>query len=125
MTWKAIPFLRKLDQNGREICGFKTHECPPAIEELSEFESDLVSMIKNIQFRPARNNFLAKLKNDIKEINNTDELLVNADKSKTFTKVLKINTRIIYVITLQKLTQNLIETKSIISMMKQKLSVKN
>ena len=38
-------------------------------------------MIKNIQFRPVRNNFLAKLKNDIKEINSTNELLVNADKS--------------------------------------------
>ena len=38
-------------------------------------------MINNIQFRPVRNNFQAKLKNDIKEINNMNELLVNADKS--------------------------------------------
>ena len=65
------------------------NKCPPAIEELSEFESDLVSMIENIQFRPVRNNFLAKLKNDIKEINNTDELLVNADKSTNIYKFSK------------------------------------
>ena len=51
------------------------------IAELSEYESDLVSIIKNIQFRYVRNNLLAKLKNDIKEINNTNELLVKADKS--------------------------------------------
>ena len=50
-------------------------------ELLSKFESELISMTKNIQFRPVRNNLLAKLKNDIKEINNMDELLVNADKS--------------------------------------------
>ena len=38
-------------------------------------------MIKNIPFRHVTNNFLAKLKNYIKEINNTDELLINADNS--------------------------------------------
>ena len=46
-------------------------------------------MLKNIQLRPARNNFLAKLKSDIKEINNTDELLVNADKSTNIYKFSK------------------------------------
>ena len=76
-----MQFLWKLDQNRTETYGFKTNKCLPAIEELSEFESDLVSMIKNIQFRPVRNNFLTQLKSDKKEINNTNELLVNADKS--------------------------------------------
>ena len=124
MRWKAIQFLGKLDQNGTETYCFKMNKCPPAIEELSEFESDLVSMIENIQFRLVRNNFLAKLKNDIKEISNTDELLVNADKS---TKVYKFSKDQYkkHVITLRKLTKNLIEIKSITSIMKQKLSVKN
>ena len=72
-----MQFLEKLDQNGAETYNFKRR----AIDELSKFESDLISMTKNIQFRPVRNNLLAKLKNDIKEINNMDELLVNADKS--------------------------------------------
>ena len=89
MRWKAMLFLGKLDQNRTETYGFKTNKCPPAIEELSEFESDLVLMIENIQFRAVRNNFLAKLKNDIKEINNTDELLVNADKSTNIYKFSK------------------------------------
>ena len=52
MRWKAMQFLGNLtyflDQNRTEKYGFKTKKCPPAIEELTEFESDLVSMIKNI-----------------------------------------------------------------------------
>ena len=59
---------------------FKRNKRPPVMEKLSEFESNLISMIKNIHFRPLRNSFLTKLKNDIKENNNTDELHVNADK---------------------------------------------
>ena len=46
-------------------------------------------MIKYIKFRPLRNNFLAKLKNDIKEITNTVEVYVNADKSTNIYKFCK------------------------------------
>ena len=38
-------------------------------------------MVQNIEFRPVRNNFLPKLKDDVKVINNTKEIFVNADKS--------------------------------------------
>ena len=88
MRWKAMQFLGKLDQNETETYDFKRNKRPPVIEKLSEFESNLISMIKNIHFRPLRNSFLVKLKNDIKENNNTDELHVNADK----TLFLKMNT---------------------------------
>ena len=84
-----MQFLGKLDQNGTEKYSFETNKCLPALEELGEFESDLVSMVKNIEFRPVRNNFLDKLKNNIKEINNTDELLINADKSTNIYKFSK------------------------------------
>ena len=89
MRWKAMQFIGKLDQNRTETYGFKTNKCPPAIEDLSEFQSALASMIKNIQFRPVRNNFLAKLKNDMKEIKYMDELLVNVDKSANIYKFSK------------------------------------
>ena len=46
MRQKPMQFLGKLDQNGTETYGFKTNKYLPAIEELNEFESDLVSMIK-------------------------------------------------------------------------------
>ena len=54
-----------------------------------EFESDLVWMINSIQFRPVRNNLLAKLKNDIKRTNNPDELLANTNKSTNIDKFSK------------------------------------
>ena len=116
MRWKAVQFLGKLDQNGTEAYRFKTNKCPTTIEELNEFKFDLISMIKNIQLRPVRNNFLAKLKSDIKKINNRDE---------TFTSFLKVNIRNIYAIKLQKVKKDLREIKSITSIIKQKLSVKN
>ena len=58
-----------------------TNKCLPAIKDLIDFEPDLTPMIKNIQFRPARNNFVAKSKNNRKQIHSTEELLVNTDKS--------------------------------------------
>ena len=71
----------KINPNGKETFGFKSHYCPPFVNELAEFESDLLTMVHNIEFRPVRNNFLSKLKDDVKVINNTKEVLVNADKS--------------------------------------------
>ena len=81
MRWKALEFLGKLGPNERETFGFKSHNCPPFVNELAEFESGLLTIVHNIEFRPVRNNFLSKLKDDVKVINNTKEVLVNADKS--------------------------------------------
>ena len=58
------------------------------MNELAEFESDLLTMVHNIEFRPVRNKFLSELKDDVKVINNTKEVLVNVDKS---TKTYKMN----------------------------------
>ena len=38
-------------------------------------------MVHNIEFRAVRNNFLSKLKDNVKVINNTKEVLVNVDRS--------------------------------------------
>ena len=81
MRWKALELLGKIGSNKKETFGFKSHKCPPPVNELAEFESDLLTMIHNIEFRPVRNNFLSKLKDDVKVFNNTKEVLVNADKS--------------------------------------------
>ena len=58
------------------------------MNELAEFESDLLTMVHNIEFRPVRNKFLSELKDDVKVFNNTKEVLVNVDKS---TKTYKMN----------------------------------
>ena len=74
MRWNFLEFLGKLGSNEKETFGFKSHNCPPAVNELAEFESDLLTMVHNIEFRPVRNNFLSKLKDDVKVINNTQEV---------------------------------------------------
>ena len=81
MTWKALVFLGKLGLNEEETFGFKSHNCPPFANELAEFELDLLTMVHNIEFRLVRNNVFSKIKDDVKVINNTKEVLVNADKS--------------------------------------------
>ena len=88
MRWKALEFLGKLDSVQKETFGFKSNKCPPAVDDLAAFESDLIMMIKNIEFRPVRDKFQSELKNDMKSINNTDELLIAADKS---TNIYKMN----------------------------------
>ena len=81
MRWKALELLGKIGSNEKETFGFKSHKRLPLVNELAEFESDLLTMTHNIEFRPVRNNFLSKLKDDVKVFNNTKEVLVNADKS--------------------------------------------
>jgi len=92
MRWKALAFQGKLDSsNEKEHFGFKSNKCPPAVEELSDLESDLIEMVRNIEFRAVRNNFLSKMQKDIKIINATNELLITADKSTNIYKMNKEN----------------------------------
>ena len=58
----------KINPNEKETFGFKSHYCPPFVNELAEFESDLLTMVHNIEFRPVRNNFLSKLKDNLIKI---------------------------------------------------------
>ena len=89
MRWKALQFLGKLESKQKQTFGFKSTKCPPAIDELGPFESDLQRTITNIEFRPIRNKFLSNLSRDIKSIKKTKELLVNADKSTNIYKMSK------------------------------------
>ena len=82
-------FLGRLDPNEKETYGFRSNKYSPAVEELAKFELDLMRMISNIKFRSVRNDFLSKLKNDIKTINSTQEILVKADKSSNSYKLSK------------------------------------
>ena len=47
MRWKVLEFLGKLDSNSNknETCSFKSLKCPPAVEEMAQFENDLLLMI--------------------------------------------------------------------------------
>ena len=89
--WKVLEFLGKLGSNKKETFGFKLHNCLPSVNELAGFESDLLMMVHNIKFRPVRNNFLSKLRYVVKIINNTKELLINANKTANTHKMNKMH----------------------------------
>lgn len=63
MRWKTLEFLGKLSSdNNNQTFGFKSTKCPPPINELANFENDMMQMVKNIQFRKINNNFQQILK---------------------------------------------------------------
>ena len=68
MRWKAIYFNSKTNNNSSERYGLKTLKCPKQVKELVPFENDLNDMLKVIKFRKVKNEFLTKLKNDIKTV---------------------------------------------------------
>ena len=82
MRWKVLHFRGKLDNLGKENYGFKTKKCPPYSDELVDLEKDIVKMIKNIEFRKVKCTFQKKLMSDIKMINESNGLLIPADKSR-------------------------------------------
>ena len=91
MHWKALQFLEKLQSTDKETFGFHSKKCPPAVEELTNFESDLMLMIKNIQFRHISSTFQKQLKKDVKEIRQSNQFFVSADKSRNIYKMNKEN----------------------------------
>ena len=66
MRWKVSEFLGKLDsnRNKNETYGFKSLNCPPAAEEMAQFENDLLLLIKKLRhiflLRTTRMNFQTK-----------------------------------------------------------------
>ena len=81
MRQKALKFLGKLGSKEKKTFSLKSDKCPLSVDVLAKFESDLLAIVHNVEFRPGRNSFLSKLKDDVKVINNTKEVLVNGDKS--------------------------------------------
>ena len=58
MRWKCLEFLGKLSSNvSKESYGFKSLKCPPAVEQMTDFELDLMNMIKNLEFTKVNNLF--------------------------------------------------------------------
>ena len=67
MRWKAICCNNKANYNSRERYGLKTLKCPKQVKELVPFENDLI-VLKVIKFHKVKNQFLPKLKKDIKTV---------------------------------------------------------
>ena len=94
MRWKAFFFTDPVDRENEENnnayrAPFKSKRCPPTIPDMKDFEKDLSTMIENIKFKNASSDFQSKLKEDIKRINESEKLIVPADKTQNFYKVSK------------------------------------
>ena len=104
MRWKALFFLNKDDKaedtstsnneseeesdgDKNEYFGFKSKKAPCPVSELSGFEKDLINMVDNIQFQKVENPFQKKLKDDMDKINKSDQVFVQADKTRNVYKM--------------------------------------
>ena len=60
-----------------------------SVNEMKNFENELVLMVKNIEFKNFKNEFQAKLKEGINEIKTSDKIIVAAYKSRHIYKIEK------------------------------------
>ena len=89
MRWKALEFLGKLPPNGKENYGFRSKNCPSVVKEMSKFEEDFITMVKNVEFRTVNCDFQNKMKEDIETIKRSGKIIVPADKSTNLYKMNK------------------------------------
>ena len=52
--WKALEFLRKLEENNKETYGFKSQIFLKSVGELSKFKEDLMFMVKNVEVKSGK-----------------------------------------------------------------------
>ena len=89
MRWKAFFYEKSSkedtpndDRNNK--FGFKSRKCPPQNEDLAPFETDLLNMIKHIQFKNTHDNFQDQLRKDINKFNNSTKAFIPADKTTNY-----------------------------------------
>ena len=88
MRWKAHSFLNPDTTSfTKETYGFKSTKNPPSIEELKDFEDDMLKMIQSVKFKQINNPFLNRLKEKTDYIKNEPKLLIAADKTTNFYKL--------------------------------------
>ena len=80
-------YKNKSGENSIENFKFKSPHPPPPVRDLADFEEDLYKLAKNIEFRPVRNEFQQNLSNKIKKINDSQDIIIKADKSRNLYSV--------------------------------------
>ena len=61
--------------------GFKSNNPAPHVKELQGFREDLLLLSENLEFRNTSNEFMRELNDDIEKINETNKVIVKADKT--------------------------------------------
>ena len=83
MRWKVTFKDTKKEKNNEEKYGLCSFKIPPPVKKLAAFELELIELEKNIKFRKVKNQLQNQLKEDTKNINQSDKTLTFADKSAT------------------------------------------
>ena len=84
LRWKAYFFDNpKPDQNVIQDnkYGFKTLNTPPANQNLSNFEEDMIELITNIKYTSTNCSFQNKMNMDCEKVKNSGNVVVEADKT--------------------------------------------
>ena len=68
MRWKVLEFQGNLDDSKKNMCGFKSLKCPPPVNQMKNFENDLLLMVKNIEFKNVKNEFQEKWKRTLMKL---------------------------------------------------------
>lgn len=88
MRWKAFFFLNpSMSTSSKETYGFKSTKNPPPINEIKEFEDDMLKMVQSTKFKEVNSPFLNKLKDDTESIKSESKLFIAADKTTNFYKL--------------------------------------
>ena len=82
LRWAAFFFLNpdKVPLH-KNMYGFKSNNPAPPVKELKPFQDDLLKLTQNLEFRTHTNEFMEELGKDLEKVNNTDKIIVNADKT--------------------------------------------
>jgi len=90
MRWRALFFDNPSETENvtNRNYGFRSEKTPPQNKELLQFENDLYSMIKNLQWRESKlSQFQVELSKDLKEMKSSNQLYVPADKTTNVYKI--------------------------------------
>ena len=77
------------NNNDKKTFGFRTTTTAPFMDELKDFENDLFKMINNVKFKPTNSNLQDQMKKDVQQIEQSDKVFVNGDKSRRIYKMEK------------------------------------
>ena len=90
MRRKAIHFSDNEDYiNKTEWYGLKSLNSPRTKKEITPFENEFVSLIKNIKFRKVRNDFQDQLQQDLKRTKASNKTTTFADKTANIYRLTK------------------------------------
>jgi hypothetical protein len=89
LSWRAFHFLNPSVPNHKETFGFNSTKRAPHVAELKDLKNELFELTQNIKFKEHRNAFQNKLKKDEKDIEKENRMIIPADKTSNYYKVVR------------------------------------